>query len=277
MKIAICGLGVMGKNHLRICKKLAFEIISTYDPIEGGDYTNFLKTLSNCQSLIISNPTKYHTKTILEAKNINKEIKILCEKPVTDSTTDPLIEEIKKYESSIMIGQIERFNPVVQKLIETIKIKNLEIIQIKTRRINNVPSREKIDCRKDIGIHDIDFSCFLSKDTPKQIQILSTNNKHHETMVYKINEIHVINEISWLYPYKERTFEVLTTDGVFLGNFYKQELNFIDWSGEKTEISVDKIEPLINEHLFLKKMVTDNEKAMISVSDNIQLLKLMGY
>jgi hypothetical protein len=96
-------------------------------------------------------------------------------------------------------------------------------------------------------------------------------------MFYKINKIHVINEISWLYPYKERTFEILTSDGIFLGNFYKQELSFIDWSGEQNEILIDKIEPLINEHMFLKKMVFDNEKPIVSISENIKLLKLMGY
>jgi UDP-N-acetylglucosamine 3-dehydrogenase len=277
MKIAICGLGVMGKNHLRVSKKLGFEITSTYDPLEDNDYDFFIKTLVNCDSLVISNPTKYHTKTILDAKNINKNLKILCEKPICENTEDPFLGELEKYESSIVVGQIERFNPVVQKLIQTISTKNIEIIQVKTKRINNVPSREKIDCKKDIGIHDIDFSCFLCKDIPEKIQTLSTENKHHETMVYKINKTHVINEISWLYPYKERTFEILTTDGVFLGNFYKQELKFIDWSGEQIEIPVEKIEPLINEHMHLKKMVTDNEKPIVSISQNIKLLKLMGY
>jgi predicted dehydrogenase len=277
MRISICGLGVMGKNHLRVSKKLGFDIVSTYDPLENDNYNEFLQTLVNSDCVIVSNPTKHHTKTILDVKNINKNLKILCEKPISENTEDPLIEEIKKYESSIVIGQIERFNPVVQKLFETIETKNVEIIQIKTRRINNVPSREKIDCKKDIGIHDIDFSCFLAKSMPKKIEILSTDNKYHETMFYKINKIHVINEISWLYPYKERTFEILTSDGIFLGNFYKQELSFIDWSGEQNEILIDKIEPLINEHMFLKKMVFDNEKPIVSISENIKLLKLMGY
>lgn len=277
MKISVCGLGVMGKNHIRVSKKLGFEIISSYDIMDTTDYKDFLSSLSKSDCLIIATPTKEHTRIIIDAKQKNKNIKILCEKPISDLSEDPLLSEILKYEDSVLVGQIERFNPVVAKVKENIEINNANIIQIKTKRVNNVPSREKIHCKKDIGIHDLDFCCYLVKGYPDKIDVMSTNNFYHENLNYKIFDVQINNEVSWLYPYKDRTFEILTDEGIFFGHFYRQELKFIDWSAKETNFEIQKVEPLVNEQLHLLEMVKNDKMPLVTVSENIKLLKLMGY
>ena len=277
MKVSICGMGVMGKNHARVARKLGFHILSSYDPLDGDCYGEFLSSLVDADSLIICNPTKFHLKTIVDAKKYNKNIKILCEKPVSETSKDPLLEEVRKYQETILIGQVERFNPVVIELNNNIKNNKLNIVQIKTRRVGNVPSREKIDCKKDIGIHDLDFCCYLADESPEDIRVLSNEDFSHENMSYKIRNIQVNNEISWLYPYKDRTFEVLTDEGIFCGHFYRQELSFTDWSNQVSKIEVNKVEPLTNEQKYLHKMVKNNALPIVTVDENIKLLKLMGY
>lgn len=275
MKVSIAGLGVMGKNHLRSCKNLKFEIISTYEPNNNDNYDEYLDTLKNCEAIIVASPTKYHTKIILDAKERNKDIKVLCEKPITFSCADPLLDKVLKYEDSVLVGQIERFNPVCSRIIELVDSK--QVIQIKTKRVNNIPSREKIHCKKDIGIHDIDFVCSLFGAFPKSVQVLSNNDFSHENMFYKIGNCTVINEVSWNYPFKDRTFEILTDAGLYVGQFYNQELNFFDWRGYKNEIKIEKKEPLELELLHLKEMVEYGKNPRVKISENLKILKLMGY
>lgn len=275
MKVSICGLGVMGKNHLRISQKLNLELNSTYDLDNGDDYERFLESLKLSDALIIASPTKTHTRVILDAKKYNSQLKILCEKPVSFSSEEQNIEKILQYNDSVLIGQIERFNPVCQKMF--VLAKKEQIISVKTSRVNNVPAREKIDCRKDIGIHDVDFCCALMNKKPKDIFIFNNQEKTHENLFYKIDETIVTNEVSWNYPYKNRTFEILTKNGVYKGNFYNQILSFFDWTGEEKQIEIEKREPLENEILFLKQMVEKNVLPKVTIEDNLEILKLMGY
>jgi predicted dehydrogenase len=277
MNISICGLGNMGRNHFNTCRQLNFTIISVYDPYYTHcSYKEYLETLKLCDALIIANPTKLHTKTIIDAFSYNSKLKILCEKPFCYSVTDPLIDEIKQYSRSILIGQIERFNPVCQKINKLLLQKN-NIIQIKTSRISDVPSRENLPCRIDMGIHDIDFSCNLMKEIPKNINIYSFDN-YHEILVYKINNAYVINEISWKYPFKSRTFEILTTEGIYMGNFFHKTLIFKGYNTIEYEyINVDKTESIKNELSHLKNMVEYDLPPESDIYNNISLLKLLHH
>ena len=277
MKVAICGLGIMGKNHLRVCKNLNFQIVSTYDPENGDNYKTFLRSLRNCDGLIIASPTIYHTDIIVDAKNENKDIGILCEKPISFSSKEKNREAVKKYNNSILVGQIERFNPLSQKLFEIFKNKQEEILQIKTTRVNNYPAREKIDCRKDIGIHDIDFCCAILGSYPEKVRVISNKDNTHELMLYNIGDKIILNEVSWKYPYKDRTLSILTVNGVYDGHFYNQKLQFTDWSGAATEIFIGKREPLELELLHFQEMCVTKSKPISDAENNYKILELMGY
>lgn len=264
----------MGRNHLRVCKSLGYEIVSTYDPERGDNYGEFLSTITSVDALIIASPTRFHLQGIIDAKEYNQNIKILCEKPAAFSTSDEAVPTAIQYNNSVLIGQVERFNPVVIRLKQ--EILNKEILQIKTRRVNNTPAREKIDCRKDIGIHDLDFVCNILDDLPKEVIITSNDRNSHEIMTYKVKDVIAINEVSWEYPFKSRDFEILTTQGVYSGNFYEQSLFFNDWTGKKSEIGIDKREPLMNEILHLEDM-TNGARPIVTISNNLKILELMGY
>lgn len=277
MRVSICGLGTMGKNHLRVCNKHNYIINSVYDPLNNNDYKEFLLSLKNSDALIIASPTNFHVKNIMDALGINRKLKILCEKPISLNSSNEHFEYLKSYDENILVGQIERFNPVVQKLKS--KVSNEIIIQIKTIRVNNIPSREPIDVRKDIGIHDLDTCCQITGSTPEYINILSIGspNKNHENLFYKINNIQIINEVSWKYPYKDRKISVLCESGIYEAHYFDQTLCFIDWSNNKTNIDVERGEPLSEEIKFLEKMVKDNVESCSKPTENIKLLKLLGY
>ena len=213
---------------------------------------------------------------MVDILSINPNIKVLIEKTCFYSSEDASsIEKSIIYSKSILVGQIERFNPIVK------KIKNIidpeDIIQIKTSRVGNVPSREKIDCRKDLGIHDLDFSIFVKENFPKDLFIQSNKNSTHEVMIYSIGETLVQNEVSWCYPFKERSFNILTKNGIYKGNFFHQTLDFIDWTGQKISIPIDKKEPLINEINYFIDMIKNKKSSLCNLKENLSLVKLLGY
>ena len=276
INISICGVGLMGRRHLKVAQNLGCNILSTYDPIHNTSYDDFLTSLTRAQGLIIANPTPIHCKTILDAKSINPDIKILCEKPLADSSTPAFLEKILQYESSILVGQIERFNPVITKLKSLLKDVQ-SIIQVSTFRVNNVPSRFPCDCRQDIGIHDLDFSVFLLNDFPNGINILSSPTEDHETLSYRINDTQIFNEVSWRYPYKKRLFRILTDAGCYEGDFFLQSLYFHDWRNTREKIHVDAEEPLSLQLLHFIDIINENALPVSKASDNVKMLKLLGY
>jgi predicted dehydrogenase len=276
MKIAIAGLGVMGMNHLRVARKKGFDILSTYDPrVTNNSYKEFIATLKNVDGMIIASSTNSHIKIMYDALNENNNLKILCEKPVTKDIADLRLQELaNNYEDSVLIGQIERFNPVCLKLKQEI-LKQGEIIQIKTRRVGNTPAREKISCREDIGIHDLDFSCFITERIPNKIDMFSDSREYHENLFYRIGQIQVNNEISWRYPKKDRTFEVLTENGLFKGNFFNQTLDFTNWTGLSERVEVEKEEPLSCELEHFHEVVRNQCLPRVKITDHIKILELL--
>ena len=277
MRISMCGLGIMGTNHLRVCKQ-SHDIVSLYDPIKYNDKDNYLRGLKSSDALIISSPTKFHIANIMEALEVNKNIKILCEKPLTDKTSDATIKQLEDFEDNILVGLVERFNPIVQKLKQIIS--SQDILQIKTRRVGNIPAREHIDSRLDIGIHDIDISCFLIGHTPDSIEILSNEQggiSSHENMFYEIGGIQVANETSWHYPFKDRSIEVLTEQGLYKGQYFDQTLEMTDSLCYTRTIEIARREPLAEQLIELEKMVTEQKPSSSTISHSVNLLKLMGY
>jgi predicted dehydrogenase len=275
VSVAICGLGHMGQKHLRVCEELGIKVLSTYDPKYKQNYSEFIDGLKSVDGLIISSPTDKHISNIRDAIDINPKIKILCEKPVSNISKDDRLTKIKNFSSSILVGQIERFNNAFITLKAIIDIQN--IIQIKTVRVNNTPARENLHCRMDIGIHDLDLCCNIAGQYPKNINIMSNKNYSHENLIYSIDNIQIINEISWNYPYKDRRIQVLTNSGVYTCDLFKQNIIFTDWSNEETNILVAKVEPLRLEILEFQKMCVENKDSISTIENNLLLLELMGY
>ena len=264
----------MGKNHERVCRKRGIEVSNIYDPQTSEiSYESFLKNIKYSDGVIISSPTSSHKKNLEDILSYNKNIKVLLEKPCfenSDYSNSSIINS-----KNILIGQVERFNPVVEKIKKLLE--GQKIFQIRTKRVSNVSAREKIDCRKDIGIHDLDFCSFILNKKTDKIEVRSTSKNYHEVLFYNIDETIIINEVSWEYPYKDRTFNILTENGEYKGHFFNQTLAHIDWTGKENTIDVEKVEPLDKQIVFFLKMITENIASKNTINENLNLLKLLGY
>lgn len=186
-RIGIIGLGSIGSKHVKsLIKQFNVEIIAlrtrkgnkrVKDCI--SNYVTEIKSIddfSYVDSIIISNPTSLHKKTIQNLLHLNKNLFI--EKPLTNSyeTTKEIFEKLKEYQSKVQIGFCLRYHPVIKKLKEVLDSKILgNIYHAKLNVGQYLPNwhpytdyKSEYFSRKDLGggsirtlSHEIDLSQFL--------------------------------------------------------------------------------------------------------------------
>ena len=146
IKLAIVGLGSIGKKHLEAIKKVQdTQLIGIVD--KNVDVTSNLNIKANfyhctkelfkseeLDGVIISTPNSSHLEDGLEA--IKNNCPLLIEKPVTTSSKDTLrlIRESKNNNVDILVGHHRRHNPIMNKAFEIIK--NNQIGKVRTVHVH---------------------------------------------------------------------------------------------------------------------------------------------
>ena len=288
IKIGLCGLGNMGRNHLRVCKKIEdensdFKVTNLYDP-NVKNFENKRLFLSNAETLngvIICAPSDKHVDIALELFKINPSIKLLIEKPIDDDIEKA--SSLLPYSDKILVGHIERFNPAVRKLKELIDAKIITgISAVRTRRLGNFVARSSRFVNLDLLVHDVDITNFLLSARSNKNHLVTNQTRNdgktdHAVLVSTYNNkdrTTLIAEASWIEPEKIRNLEIVCNEGKYHLDYIKQEIDFISYTGEKEHVRVDKREPLYEELIHFKNFVQGDEESGCSVE--AALLALEG-
>ncbi|MBD3330207.1 gfo/Idh/MocA family oxidoreductase, partial [Candidatus Peregrinibacteria bacterium] len=193
MKCAVIGVGNMGKNHLRtlseidevklvgiadLNEKLGQDLADKFSCKYYSDYKRLIE-VEKPEIVSICVPTSLHHKVGLYC--IGQGINVLLEKPISIEIEhgEELINASKKKGVKLLVGHIERFNPVVQKTKKLIQKGELgQITSITARRVGGFPPQIKdANIAVDLAIHDIDIINYLLDSLPDQIY--SNKQKHH--------------------------------------------------------------------------------------------------
>jgi predicted dehydrogenase len=128
LRVGLVGLGMMGKNHLRILTSLeGVELVGVADPLAKAGvasnmtahdaYTEYRDLLNlGLDYCVIAAPTGFHKEISVEA--LNRGVNCLIEKPVAANYEEALEIQIAadKAEKFVSIGHIERYNSAVRQL-----------------------------------------------------------------------------------------------------------------------------------------------------------------
>lgn len=297
LRVGVIGVGAMGRNHARIYSQLpgvklvaiadvdealAISIAQSYGCKAYVDYANLLE--ENLDAISIAVPTTLHKKIALDA--INRGISLLIEKPIASTVADAheIIEAMQQKGVKLMVGHIERFNPIVPVIRKSMK--GTEVISINITRVGPFPPRIKDSgVISDLAIHDIDLARYLTCSEFKKVHSLvsRTNLTRHENgalLSFEMeNGVLVQLTANWLTPFKVREISVATREKFIRGWFQEQKvLEFMRWEEDNSyvvrELPVPFAEPLKLEMEAFIRAVREGSEPPISGYDGLIALRI---
>ena len=293
IKIAIIGLGSMGRNHYRILKTLEeVEIVALCDVVQLPDYSepfytdvdDMLDEVKPDAAMIIV-PTFLHKEVAL--KCIERGVDIFIEKPVASSVEDAqtLLEAVAKAGVKSCVGHVERFNPVVEALKNELEGK--EIYSVDIARVGPFPPRiADVGVLTDLSVHDIDLIRFITNRDILNKAIFKSRkiHDHHEdnAMLSFELEDEVIAGITtnWLTPFKKRKIEVACKEAYYEADLIAQSLTvYSDYHENNSYVvrgcHIKKDEPLLKEiEAFINYLKTGNRGDLATIQDSLITLEV---
>lgn len=184
LKIAVIGVGHLGKEHARIYSEIPEVNLAGIVDInkDTGEavaqryntkyYNSFKEILNKVNAASVVVPTRFHYEITREL--LKNGIHVLVEKPMTGtvSEAEDLIKLSKETSTILQPGYIERFNPA----IEAIQKLDVSLKFIECHRLSPFTFRSAdIGVVLDLMIHDIDIILYLSKSKVKKIDAVGVS------------------------------------------------------------------------------------------------------
>jgi len=297
-KIAIAGLGVMGRNHYNTLKKLDnVEIVGLCDIAKNADYEepfftdvdDMLDTTSP-DAVIIVTPTFLHKDLAINCAN--RKIHMFIEKPAASSVEDAkeMAKVIEENGVKSCVGHIERFNPVVKALIN--EIKDHDVLSISITRSGAFPQRiADVGILTDLSVHDSDLIRFITGKNIVKSAVFKSQKIHktHEDNAILAFELEgeVVGDITtnWLTPYTKRSIAVACREDSeskikyfeadLLSQSLKERININSNSHITKNCFVTRSNALHDElSAFVNYLQTNDRGSLACVNDSIITLEI---
>lgn len=311
-RIAVIGLGSMGKNHVRVLSELedaklvaisdvdkkTVDALSAKYHISGyTDYTEMLdKERPDAVTIVV--PTSLHHQIALET--IKRKIQTFVEKPIagTIKQAEEIIKEAEKNKVILTVGHIERFNPAITELKKRLEQGQLgKIYKITIERTGPFPPRVRdVGVVIDLSVHDIDMIYYLTESEITEHYALTAQKIHtqKEDLLQAIfkTKSGVICSLStdWLSPTKTRKLAIAGEKGMFVVDYLNQDLYFYEnaelkkpttysqmlmgiTEGPMTKYVIPKKEPLVEELKHFVNCVKENKKPLVTGEDGKRALQ----
>lgn len=183
LKVAVVGVGHLGKEHARVYSQLPnVELVGVMDIDEeqgrtvarrlGTDFYSSVEELCGKASAVsVVVPTSAHYGTA--SHFLKKGIPVMLEKPMAGDLEDAmaLAELSEKSGTILQVGYVERFNPVFKAVKEYPMVPRF----IECHRLSNFNFRTKdTGVVLDLMVHDIDIILHLAKSPVKKVEAVGT-------------------------------------------------------------------------------------------------------
>lgn len=179
LKIGVLGVGHLGRIHVK-CINLVedLELVGFFDPNDNNakliTENHDIKRFETVEALLeavdavdIVTPTTTHFELAKQA--IEKGKHVFIEKPITETPEQAktLLSLMKKHKVKVQVGHVERFNPAMLALEESM----LNPMFIEVHRLATFnPRGTDVSVVLDLMIHDLDIILNLVKSPVKSVQ-----------------------------------------------------------------------------------------------------------
>lgn len=293
IRVGVIGAGAMGQHHVRVYSSLSnVDLVGIADVQEDRvnslaeeyktnaftDYRDLLKEKLDAVSIAV--PTILHKEVAVYS--INKGVHALIEKPIADTLENAgeIILNANKNKTKIMVGHIERFNPVVIRLKEKIDSGNLgKIVAMSTTRVGPYnPRIRDVGIITDLGVHDIDIMSYIYSEKIKSVHAYAGSVIHkfedYASILLGFNNGNSgIIETNWLTPHKIRQLTVTGTKGIAYADYIQQTLRICNEQGE-SRVEIERREPLKNELEHFIQCIKEDKEPLITGQDGRYALEI---
>lgn len=291
MRVGVIGVGNMGQNHVRIYhelgaeivgvadldKKKAIKVANQYETMAFADYRELLSR--KLDAVTIAVPTASHREVALTV--IEQGIHLLVEKPIADSAShgEEIVLAANTASVKLMVGYIERFNPVVRKLKEIIEDGILgSPILLSVRRVGAFPpGASDVSVILDSASHDIDIVRYITSKEPIEVfaKLSCVQNAKGDCglVVLDLGSLVASIEVNYLTPHKVRTMVVTGTKGIAYMDYIEQTLKIYN-AGWKMEPQFERDEPLRLELKHFMECIEQNKQPLVDGYDGLKTLKI---
>ncbi len=313
-RVAVIGVGSMGKNHARVYNELPeaeLAAVSDANPTVAqtigtqfgtASFTDYRELLAQVkpEAVTIAVPTAMHEEVALAALEAGADV--LVEKPIAATLEEGqrIIDRARELNRKLMVGHIVRFNPALQALKQKLQAGELgRIFQIFCRRAGPFPARIRdVGVVVDLAPHDVDIMRFLTGMDPERVYAETEQRIHtdHEDLLFGMlrfpEGITGALEINWLTPTKVREVLVLGERGLFRVDDLVQDLYFFENAqaaadnypalrvlkgvseGSMVRYSLQRYEPLKAELQAFLKAVRGEAPVAVTGEDGLKALRL---
>jgi UDP-N-acetylglucosamine 3-dehydrogenase len=249
LRAAVVGLGMMGRNHVRVWDESVpgVELVAVADPDPAAleraaagrrarAYADADRMLAEEELDLVSivAPTSLHLAVTLAA--LRAGANVLVEKPIAATREEAvaMIAAAADAGRMLTVGHVERFNPAIRELRRRLEAGELgRIFQVHTTRLGPFPARIRdVGVVVDLAPHDLDVMRFLVGSEPIRIYAETERRIHteHEDLFNGImkfaNGVVGVLDINWLTPTKRRTITVTGERGMYVADYIDQDLVF---------------------------------------------------
>src|SRR5262245_60948687 len=161
-RVALVGLGAMGRNHLRVLNELeSADLVAVCDQDADAvahvrhkhsvaGYTSLAELLDREQidAVVVAVPTRYHKDAGLAV--LERGLHVFIEKPIATDLDEgrALVSAARRAGRVLAVGHVERFNPAVRELQTRVAAGELgRLYQLQARRQGPFPARIR-----DVGV-----------------------------------------------------------------------------------------------------------------------------
>lgn len=314
LRVAVIGVGSMGRNHARIYLDLPdVELVGVADASDQAAraiakryathaYTDYAQLLDEQRpdAVTVAVPTVNHFEVALQV--IQRGIHILIEKPIAFSVEEgrQLVAAAERAGVQLMVGHIERFNPAVVELKARLTRGEAgRVFQMDARRQGPFPVRlQDVGVVIDLAVHDLDAMRYVSGAEIVRVYA-ETERRIHSIREDLLSGVVRLADgaigtlaINWLTPTKIRELHVIGERGMFRVDYLTQDLYFFEnatangseWEtlhvlrgvseGRMIRHVVAKKEPLRAEQEAFLSAVRGQARVAVTGEDGIKALEL---
>lgn len=249
-RVALVGLGAMGRNHLRVLRELAgvelaavcdqdanlVESVTRESSVHGYRSWEEMFGHERLDAAVVAVPTRFHCAVGMAA--LEHGLHVLIEKPIATDLEEGrnLVAAATHAGKLLAVGHVERFNPAVREMQRRVRQGDAgRLYQLHARRQGPFPARIRdVGVVIDLATHDLDVIDHLAGSDVIRLFAETEQRIHtdHEDilnalMKYETGVLGVL-QVNWLTPVKIREVSVLGERGMFICNYLTQDLVFVN-------------------------------------------------